>query len=139
MTTVLDDRPPVRARRYTVPAIAAIVLVAVGAFLLGRSVEPAHFVDRVTVANATAFSVDVEVVDGDGTVSLGTVPAGGTETFHDVVDQGSAWNFRFLYAGVAGGELELTRDALERAGWRIAVPADVDGRLRAAGLTPSPT
>jgi hypothetical protein len=114
MTTVLDDRPPVRARRYTLPAIVAIVLVVAGAFLLGRSVEPAHFVDRVTVVNGTAFSVDVDVADGDSTVSLGTAPAGETEAFHDVVDQGSTWVFRFRYAGLAGGELHLTRAELER-------------------------
>ena len=137
MAVSVDDRPPTRQRRYVLPLVIGAVVVTVASFVLTRAFEPTHYVDRLTIANPTAFNVDIDLADGDGTVGLGTVAAQRTEAFHEVVDQGPTWVLRFSSAGVAAGELQLTRGALERSGWRVRVPVDVDARLRAARLSPS--
>jgi hypothetical protein len=38
--------------------------------------------------------------------------------------------------GVTVGEVDLTRNELERSEWRVSVPADIEQRLQAAGQVP---
>lgn len=54
------------------------------------------------------------------------------------IDQGERWLFRFAGQGHSGGELAISRDALESSGWRLEVPAEVVATLVAAGAKPPP-
>jgi hypothetical protein len=100
-------------------------LVGVNRLLAGPS-----FVDRVTMVNPTAYTVDVEVTGADrhGWLQLGEADKRATTVFEVVLDQGSTWVVRL--ANGEGGELRFTRDELVRAGWRVDIPAAMEARLR---------
>ena len=85
-------------------------LVGVNRLLAGPS-----FVDRVTMVNPTAYTVDVEVTGADrhGWLQLGEADKRATTVFEVVLDQGSTWVVRL--ANGEGGELRFTRDELVRA------------------------
>jgi hypothetical protein len=114
-------------------------LVAV-ALIIGvlAAVEGPAFVSRVSIDNATPYTLEVEVTgsDRDGWLALGPVSPGGRRRLSDVVDTGDRWVTRVSSAGVAGGEFVVTRDELERNGWVIAVPDAVTNRLAQNGVTP---
>jgi hypothetical protein len=50
-----------------------------------------------------------------------------------VIDQGEVWIFRFRHWGDPIRELSLTRAELERNGWRLEVPDEVEERLQELG------
>src|SRR5690606_25165261 len=99
--------------------------------------EP-EYVEQVTVANTTGYGVQVDVRGSEdgGRLLLGWVPGVGERSTRLVLHQGDEWRFTFRYAGTEAGELLVTEDDLEAAGWRIEVPDDVADRLSAAGLEP---
>lgn len=121
---------------YGLAAIGAVVL-AIAAAGLARGPE---FVPRVAVVNPTPYeiSVDVQGGPGEGWVALGYVDQDATTAVHDVLDQGGRWTFRFQAQGRDGGRVTMTRASLARADWRLAVPDEVEARLRQAGAPPSP-
>ena len=106
----------------------ALVALGIAAWLvaIGRLLAGPSFVERIVVVNPTAYDVEVAVTDGgrDGWLGLGAVEDGATQQFQAVLDQGDVWIVRF--AEGKGGELQLTRDELRRAGWRIEVPHDTE-------------
>ena len=57
---------------------------------------------------------------------------------HEVYDGGDRWVFEFTRGGVVAGKVEMSRDALDRAGWHVTVPASVEQRLAEAGQPPYP-
>ncbi|MGQ0431524.1 MAG: hypothetical protein ACT452_03840 [Microthrixaceae bacterium] len=107
--------------------------------VLSWMVRGPDFVDRVTIANPTAFDVDVNVAGSDGALlDLAYVIAGETKVVRGVIDQGDVWIFHFSYGGTDAGKLRLDRTRLERSGWRVEIPEAVADRLDAAGHERSP-
>jgi hypothetical protein len=92
-------------------------------------------VDRITISNPTAYDIDVEVTDRDrdGWLPMAIVQARSEHVAQDVIDQGEVWIFRFLHWGDPVGEFSPTRAELERNGWRVEVPAEVEERLQQLG------
>jgi hypothetical protein len=120
--------------------IVSAVAGAIALALLVRVLIPSvPFVDRVTVVNPTVFHVEVEVgsIEDAGGLVLGAVAREQTQSFADVLDQGRRWVFRFSSGGQLGGQVVLSRDEMEKSGWRVTVPPEVSERLRANGLLPS--
>lgn len=110
-------------------------VLVVLAVLLAACSEPPPTVERITVANPTGYDLDVQVTDEDrdGWFPVGIVGAGSERVTEQVIDQGEVWNFRFLHWGDPVGEMSLTRAELERNGWQVEVPAEVEERLRQLG------
>jgi hypothetical protein len=108
-----------------------VVLALVSASCSG----PPPTVERITIANPTAYDLDVDVTDRDrdGWLPLVIVEAGSEDVAQEVIDQGEVWIFRFRHFGDPVGELSLTRAELERKGWRVEVPAEVEDRLQQLG------
>ncbi len=144
MTPVLTTeriRPP---NRPAFPArltalVAAGVVAATGTVMLLLALEGPSFVDEVNVVNGTVYRFNVAVAgpDDDGVVELGALGRDDQNRFQAVLDQGDVWVFSFSYGGVDGGEVSVTRDELEAAGWTLDVPAAAEERLRQSGVTPS--
>ena len=107
-----------------------VSLVAVLLALTGC--DSVAFVDRVVVVNGTAYPADVGVAgEGAGWLGLGVVPEHGTRSVGQVIDQGRLWRFRFSYGSHDPVELEISREDLARAAWRVEVPRELETRLRA--------
>jgi hypothetical protein len=99
---------------------------------------PSH-VDHLVVDNPTEFELDVDVAGSSGgTLGVGPVEAGDEVRFDDVLDQGDDWRILLSSAGVDAAEVRISRDDLERDGWRVTVPEEAAERLRAAGMPPTP-
>jgi hypothetical protein len=129
---------PVRlGRDFAMLVVGGLVAVAVIIGVLA-AVEGPAFVDRVSIRNATPYTLDVEVTDADrdGWLPLGPVSPGDRRSLSDVVDKGDRWVVRVSSAGIDGGQVAVSRDELERNGWVITIPDDVSARLAANGLNP---
>ena len=141
--TTLQPETSGRTRRGVALGVAgaAVALLAVVGmtFVVGLSGGPST-VSRITFVNPTVYSLNVEVNPGSGGswTSAGFVPKQSTTDVEEVPDQGATWIFRFDGQGHQGGELRLTRDELERDGWRIEIPDEVGRRLHDAGAPPTP-
>lgn len=107
--------------------------------LVGLSSGP-ETVARITFENPTAYALDIEVSSGaaGGWTSAGSVRQRSTADVSEVIDQGDLWVFRFDSQGESGGELQLSRTALEASGWRVSIPDEVGARLALAGAPPTP-
>lgn len=137
----LETMPPDRSRlgmRWSSVGFLALALAGTLAMLalLSPALRSPGFVDRVAIHNPHPWHARVEVSDPErqGWVALGTVRRGRTETFHDVVDQGGTWVFRFSYGGHDGGELVVERIRLQQANWTVTVVEEFAERMRRAGV-----
>jgi hypothetical protein len=120
--------------------IPIAIVAALMAIALARPVlEPGPFVTRLTVVNSSEYAFDVDVAGADAHewTLLGTVAERGDTTVADVYDQGSTWTFRFVTQGVLAGQVEVSRAALERSGWRLVVPDRFAAALRAKAVVPT--
>lgn len=136
LTRACRSRPAIGRVAWSVPAVLGGVVVIL---LLSWLVRGPDFVDRVTIANRTAFDVDVNVAGSDGgLLDLTYIIAGETKAVRDVIDQGDIWVFHFSYGGTDAGTLRLDRTGLAQNGWRVAIPEAVADRLDAAGHEPPP-
>ncbi len=137
---VTQPRPAPPARKGGALAVVAVVVALAFVLLVMMPAleSPAH-VGHVTVDNPHEWAVSVEVAGEkrDSWVGLGTVDRQSSHTFEEVLDQGPRWRFRFSYGGADGGELTISREELERGGWKLTVPDTFPDRMRAAGLSPS--
>ena len=136
--TRTETRPtPLRSPNQAVGLFLGAAVLAV--LIVAPSLAPASYVARLAIDNPTAFDVNVDVADGEGGgwFPLGTLDRERETVLEEVIDPGSTWVFRFSYAGVAGGELTVSRSELRGAGWQLAVPPGVSERLAAAGLVAS--
>ena len=126
--------PVLRLRSVAVP-VAAIVFFVVLFFGVLRLVESPAMVGRVSVDNRTSYDLEVGVTDGSNRdrLLLAALDADATTRVEDVLDQGSTWLFRVSRAGTTLGTLERSRDELQRAGWRVVIPASWDDRVLEAG------
>ena len=135
LTRAPRSRPGVDRIARVVPLVlggAVVILV------LSWLVRGPDFVDRVTIANRTAFDVDVDVAGSDGRVlALTYVPAGDTKAVRGVIDQGDIWIFHLSYGGTDAGTLRLERTRLEQRDWKLEIPEEVAERLDRAGHEPS--
>jgi hypothetical protein len=122
----LDPRPRMKACTRSLVMLALFVASCAGA-------PPT--VERITLVNPTAYDLDVEVADEDRAewLPVAIVEAESEDVAHEVIDQGEAWIFRFRHFGDPVGELSFTRTELERNGWRVEVPAEVEERLQQLG------
>lgn len=120
-------------------ALVAVATVGVLFVVLRLSSDEPSFVGRVTIVNPHVYKVNVEVKGPEGArwTELGTVRRETDKAIEEVADQGSLWVFRFSYGGEQGGEIAVSRTALETSGWRVTVPPEVGERFRQAGLQPS--
>ncbi|MGH2759960.1 MAG: hypothetical protein ACRDKJ_10420 [Actinomycetota bacterium] len=121
-------------RTYLLAASAAVVLAA-ACTSTGRTIE------RLIVVNHTVYDVEVLVTsaDRDGWRLLGRVAAGERAVDEEVEDLGDLWIFRFEHGGEAVGEdLRVERAELEGDEWTLEVPTEVEDRLRARDVDPSP-
>jgi hypothetical protein len=119
---------------WYLPIVLAGVAVT---FLLSWLLRGPDFVDRVTIANPTAFDVDVDVAGSDGgLLDLYYVEAGTTAVVRDVIDQEDTWTFHLSYGGTDAGTLRLDRARLAQSGWRVEIPQAVENRLEGAGHEP---
>lgn len=93
---------------------------------------PAPRVDQITVANPTDYDLEVHVTgkDREGWLPMIIVEARSEDTVRGVIDQGEVWVFQFRHLGDAIGESSLSREELERNGWRLEVPEEVEERLQ---------
>jgi hypothetical protein len=57
------------------------------------------------------------------------VEARSEDIVRGVIDQGDLWIFQFRHLGDAIGETSISREELERSGWRMEVPGAVEERL----------
>jgi hypothetical protein len=92
-------------------------------------------VERITITNPTGYDLDVEVTgrDREGWLPVAIVEARTEDVAQEVIDQGEVWIFRFRHWGDPVGELRLSRAELERNGWRVEVPAEIEERLEQLG------
>ncbi|MDQ3940457.1 MAG: hypothetical protein M3238_03795 [Actinomycetota bacterium] len=110
-----------------------------GVLLLLGSCNDVTFVDRVIITNDTDYSATVDVRhDGGGWLGLTTVPARQTRTVEEVIDRGDSWTFRFAYGSRDPLLIEMSRDQLIDAGWRVEVPLEFEENLRDEGVLPPP-
>jgi hypothetical protein len=114
-------------------AVAGVLGVLAAAPITAWATRSPGAVPHVRVVNPSARHVQVST----GQVGLGWVENRSELRFDDVIDQGDWWVFHFTYAGVDGGSLVLTRQALEAAGWKVTVPSSFTERMQAAGIAPS--
>ncbi len=138
----LATRPrpaPLQHRWAWGTALAGIAVAALALVVVVPATRPPSFVDRVTIVNPHAWSIEVSMGgrEGGGLIGVGTVGREQNQTFEEVMDQGPSWIFHFAYGGVDGGELVIGRAQLERARWTITVPEEFPARMRAAGVEPS--
>jgi hypothetical protein len=118
---------------WAVGLLVAAVALAALAPLLAR---PDH-VDAVQVRNPHEWHATVAVSSpGVGWVGLGRVTRESDRSFHEVLDQGDRWTFRFTYGDVEA-TTDVTRSDLEAAGWSIDVPGALGEAARAEGVQPS--
>lgn len=117
--------------RCAVPAAAMTTALV----LLADFVRPPATVDPITIENPSRYSLGIRATgaDRDGWVPVGTVHRGTTQTFHEVLDQGDVWIFHFTSQLRDGGELRVTRRALEASGWWLVIPESVGAQLEAKG------
>lgn len=141
--TVVEPDTSGRVRRNLrlgAGALALGIVTAVAlAFLTGLS-GGSPTVARLTFENPTRYALKIDVSPGTGTAwtSAGWIRQQSTADVYEVTDQGDVWLFRFDSQGRTGGELRMSRSELEAAGWRIAIPAEVETRLAEAGAPPTP-
>jgi hypothetical protein len=122
-------------------ALLVVIVLAAGALLMLRAEEHlrgAPKVPEVHVVNSSDLLVDVDVSDGsgDGWLPIGIARPRDVTTVEDVVDQGDRWHFRFRSTGVEGGEIRVTEEQLEAAGWRVSIPEPVVEQLQRDGARP---
>lgn len=118
-------RPVARTR----PVAELAILAVVGALfaLTFWLVRPPPRVAHLDIVNHSSTEVEVGVSGParDDRLGLAVALPQRTTRVDDVVDQGDEWVFAFGTAGCPAEEVRVSRQRLEEAGWRIAVPEQV--------------
>jgi hypothetical protein len=140
MTQTTMARP--HAPRRSVLPVSVIVLFVVGALLcvgMAFALRDPEIVSRVTVTNTSPLSINVDVrgTPSGSRLVLDTVPAGGSTSNVDVLEQGDQWIFGFTSGGVDGGSVRVSRAKLAADGWRLAIPEAVVARLQSGPFVPA--
>ena len=141
-STVLRPRADETARWRAFLDHDAIVIVAaaIAAILLTQWLVEAP--DRVplSVVNDTDYELTIHATNaGDASwAPVVVIEPHQERNRFETIDQGDEWVFRFRGQGYSGGELAVSREALESSEWRLEVPPEVVATLEAAGATPPP-
>jgi hypothetical protein len=131
-----STRPEGRALAGWAAAIALGLAVVLGA---GEVLPEPDTVDLV-VGNESSRAITVHVRSDEGgpLLPVATVEPGEVRTVEQVIDQGARWLVTYRAAGRDVGEAEVDGDALAADGYRLRVPATVDGAAGAEGIEPTP-
>ena len=120
------------------------MLNVVATVRLGSMLETPDTIAAVSIENSGARTVQVDVasIPPGGTTPDGWLPLGHslrdtTATFHQVIDQGDRWRFRFSHQGQEA-VVDVSRAELEASGFTVAVPDSLDRALAAAGVPVAP-
>jgi hypothetical protein len=115
------------------------LIVVLAALLPLYACDGVTFVERIVVVNETDYSANVDVRGNGGAwLGLTTVSPHDSREVGQVIDQGPLWIFRFSYGRQDSVELDISRNELVEAGWRVEVPSELEENLRAEGVTPPP-
>ncbi|MCU1429324.1 MAG: hypothetical protein JWL83_3324 [Actinomycetia bacterium] len=119
--------------------VLSAALFVVALLIAAPEMRTGGFVSHVDVANASEFAVEVQVSapNHDGWMALGTAVNGTSTSFREVYDQGAAWTFHYNAQGLRA-DVQMSRDDLARAGWKVQVPQALAERLRAAAAAATP-
>jgi hypothetical protein len=134
---------PVRPRRLVglvhSDLLALAVSATVATWVAFTFLRAPVTIDTVAVTNPTEYDIAIHVRGSEGGwMPMSTAHRNTTTTVANVIDQGDTWTFRFEAQGHHAGELRIERDALEAAGWTIAVPDNAEAALHDAGTSPPP-
>jgi hypothetical protein len=137
LTPRVHDRLRIRSLWWLPPALVVVIVTVA---VIPRVLANPATVSRVTVANPTPYPMEIDVTGAhrDGWMGLGTAERESTTVMQSVVDQGDTWTFHFRSQGLDAGELQLSKNELQRSGWRVAIPAAVGERLARQGVPPPP-
>ena len=96
--------------------------------------------ERLVIVNPGDFPAEVRVTDAErsGWFILGRAEDNAETDFHQVIDQGETWIFRFDYLGEHEEELMVKRSELESSEWTVTIPAEFASSLREMGFSPPP-
>ena len=124
MPTTLTRSPftPRPRTRSAIGVAALAALVVVGFLGASRLVAEPDVVPQITIANPTDDLVNVQIDDEGSRLPLTIVEPRRSAVTHDVIDQGDTWTFVFRTSGRTIAKVEMSRDELERAQWRVPVP-----------------
>jgi hypothetical protein len=116
-------------------AIALIVLMIVAG---SGALSPPEHVEQLSVENPHDWPAHVELrrVGDGGWTGIGVVSPRSTHVYHDVLDVGGTWQFRFDDAGEALVTMIVSRERLAANDWTVTVPASFAAAAQAAGLSP---
>lgn len=140
MTQATMARPDAPRRTHLpLPLVLLVVVAAALSFGMTLALRGPDTVASVTLENPApiALNVNVHSGNGGGALVLGTVPAQGSATHLDVLDQGDNWVFTFSAGGVDGGTVRVTRAKLAADGWRLEVPEAVVSRIEQGTFVPA--
>lgn len=116
-----------------------LALICLAVVTLGAGCAEVSFVERVVIVNNTIYEPHVQVRGSTGGwLLLTTVPPRSTREVREVIDQGDLWVFRFTYARYEPFDLEVSRQELAEAGWRVEVPQELEDALRDQDVAPPP-
>jgi hypothetical protein len=135
------DRPA-RSFGRLVRADAIAIVLAIASVLVAGIVllDGPSRVDHLTINNPTDYDLTIQLSPGPDRAWLPFAVIGlrSTREFHDVLDQGDSWEFRFRAQGRDGGAVTVSRAQLEADGWQLSVPADIVTQLQLLGAPRSP-
>jgi hypothetical protein len=135
------DRPARSLGRYVRADAVAIVIAIASVLLIGIVLMggPAR-VDHITITNPTDYDLSIQLAsDANGSsLPFAVIGQRSTREFHDVLDQGDSWLFRFRAQGQDAGDVTITRSQLASAGWQLTVPGTVLAQLQQLGVPASP-
>ncbi len=129
-------RRPNPSWRWLLAAAGAVLAVWIWVQL---SATPGS-VNRVSVKNDTDFTLGISVAGARANdwMDLGWASHNHVTAFEQVVDQGRTWTFRVAAQGHDGGQFSVSRADLAAGNWTVSIPASVEAKLQAAGVSPDP-
>ena len=123
----MASRPIEQPRQFEwIGPVLIVVLTGAAMLALATPIEGPRFVPRITIANPSSATIDVDVSsDGEHWLPVAAAEPNAAVTARDVVHQGDEWIFRFRVAGRTMGTVARTNDDLAGADWRVEIPPRV--------------
>ena len=129
-----DGYAPVGRSKEATEVIRPLRTLVLGGLLL-FACDGVSFVERVVLVNEVDYPANVDVRGDDGGwLGLSTVPAHQTREIKQLIDQGDTWTFRFSYGKHESVVMEIAREELMDAGWRVEVPDELERILHDEGV-----
>jgi hypothetical protein len=135
------DRPARSFGRYVRADAVAIIIAIASVLVIGVVLldGPAR-IDHLAIANPTDYDLTIQLAPDANSAWLPFAVIGQrtTREFHDVLDQGDSWQFRFRAQGEGAGAVTVSRSQLAADGWQLTVPESVVAQLQQLGVPSSP-